>query len=128
MKRLLFRQSIHKWGVWCNCFDAVCMGSAAIIRLCRYIVYLNHLNDHNYIYIGVATRRVAHPVKDRDTLIEQSVTGIYDAHWIIVKQVIYDEFVRIVRHSFNTTGTANYRVQLAVPKITNHNNTVLIKS
>jgi len=34
--------------------------------------------------------------------------------------------IRTVRHSFNTTGTANYRVQLAVPPSTNnnHNNSV----
>jgi len=35
-----------------------------------------------------------------------------------VKQVVNDEFMkqmRAVRHSSNTTGTANYRVQLAVP-------------
>jgi len=41
----------------------------------------------------------------------------------IVKQVVYDEFMkqkRTVRHSFNTTGTANYRVQLAVPPSTNY--------
>jgi len=44
---------------------------------------------------------------------------------IIVKQVVYDEFmkqIRMVRHSFNTTGTANYIVQLAVPPSTNNNN------
>jgi len=37
---------------------------------------------------------------------------------IIVKQVVYDKFmkqIRTMRHSFNTTGMANYRVQLAVP-------------
>jgi len=49
----------------------------------------------------------------------------------------YDEFmkqIRTVRHNFNITGTANYRVQLAVPPLTknncnnrNHNNTVLNK-
>jgi len=57
------------------------------------------------------------------------------AHRIIVKKVVYDEFmkkIRTVRHSFNTTGTANYRVQLAVPPSTNnnrnHNNIVLLKS
>jgi len=47
-----------------------------------------------------------------------------EAHKIIVKQVVYDEFIkqiRTVRHSFNTTGTANYRVQLAVPPSTNNN-------
>jgi len=36
----------------------------------------------------------------------------------MVKQVVYDEFmkqIRTVKHSFNTTGTANYKVQLAVP-------------
>jgi len=74
-------------------------------------------------------------VKDRDTLIEQSVTRINEqAHRIIVKQVVYDKFmkqIRIVRHSFNTTGMENYRVQLAVPPSTNnnhnHNNIVLKK-
>jgi len=56
------------------------------------------------------------------------------AHRIIVKQVAYDEFMkqtRTVRHSFNTTGTENYRVQLAVPPSTNnnhnHNNIVFKK-
>jgi len=36
----------------------------------------------------------------------------------MVKQVVYDEFmkqIRTMKHSFNTTGTTNYRVQLAVP-------------
>jgi len=87
------------------------MGSPAIIRLCCYIVYFNH---HNHI--GVATLRgSSHLVKYRDTLIEQLVTQINEAHRItIVKQVVYDEFmkqIRTVRHSFNTKGTANYRVQ-----------------
>jgi len=77
-------------------------------------------------------------VKDRNTLIEQSVTRINEAHKIIVKQVVYDEFmkqIRTVRYSFNTTGTANYRVHLAVPPSIknnynnhNHSNTVLKKS
>jgi len=62
-------------------------------------------------------------VKDRDTLIEQLVTRINErAHRIIVKQVVYNEFmkqIRRVRQSFNTTGTANYRIQLAVPPSTN---------
>jgi len=34
-----------------------------------------------------------------------------EAPRIIVKQVVYDKFmkqIRTVRHSFNTTGTANY--------------------
>jgi len=44
----------------------------------------------------------------------------------------YDEFmnqIRTMRHSFNTIGSANYRIQLAVPPSTknnhdkNHNNT-----
>jgi len=39
--------------------------------------------------------------------------------------------IRTVKHSFNTTGTANYRVQLAVPpsknNYNNQNNTVLKK-
>jgi len=72
-----------------------------------------------------------------------------EAHRILVKQVVYDEFmkpIRTVRHSFNTTGTANYRIQLAVPPSTidiltpgmhlyastnndhNHNNIVFKKS
>jgi len=78
---------------------------------------------HNHNHIGVATRRVGDcnpPVKDRDTLIEQSVTRINEAHRIIVKQVVYDKFmkqIRTVKHSFNTTGMANYRIQLAVPPL-----------
>jgi len=53
------------------------------------------------------------------------------AHRIIVKQVVYDEFmkqIRTVRDSFNTTGMANYRVQLAVPPSTknNYNNQIII--
>jgi len=54
---------------------------------------------HNHNHIGAATRRAGGlqpPVKDRDTLIEQSVTQINEAHRIIVKQVVYDEFVRTV--------------------------------
>jgi len=61
------------------------------------------------------------PVKDRNTQIEQSVTNLNEAHGKIVKQVLYDEFMKqimTVRHSFNTTDTANYRVQLAVPPST----------
>jgi len=53
---------------------------------------------------------------------------------IIVKQVVYGKFmkqIRTVRHNFNTTGTANYRVQLAVPPSTNnndnHNNIIVLK-
>jgi len=60
-------------------------------------------------------RGLQSPYIDQDTLIEQSVTRINEAHRIIIKQVVYDEFmkqIRVVRHSFNTTGTANYRVQL----------------
>jgi len=60
---------------------------------------------------------------------------INEAHRIIVKQVVYDKFmkqIRTVRHSFNTTGMANYRVQLAVHPSTNnnhnHNNIVFLKS
>jgi len=92
---------------------------------------------HNHNHIGVATRGLQPPVKDRDTLIEQSVTRINEAHGIMVKQVVYDDFMKQIntmKHSFNTTGTANYRIQLAVPpsiKITiinhNHNNTVFKK-
>jgi len=44
--------------------------------------------------------------------IEQSVTRK------IVKQVVYDEFmkqIRTVKHTFKTTGMKNYRVQLAAP-------------
>jgi len=48
------------------------------------------------------------PVKGQDILIEQLVTQINEAHRIIVKQVVYDEFmkqIRKVRHSLNTIGT-----------------------
>jgi len=123
--------------VRCDCSDVVCMGSPAIIRLYRYIIYFNHFINHNHI--GVATQRAggcSPLVKDRDTLIEQLVTQINELHRIIVKQVVYDEFlkqIKTVRHSFNTTGMGNYRVQLAVPPSTknnynNHNNIVLKKS
>jgi len=83
----------------------------AIIRLCRYIVYFNHFNNHNHVGVGIGTWRAGGlqpPVKDQDTLIEQSVTQINEAHRIIVKQVVYDEImkqIRTVRHRFNTTGT-----------------------
>jgi len=53
-----------------------------------------------------------------------------EAHRIIVKQVVYDEFlkqIRTVRHSFHTTGTANYRIQLAVPPSTNNDNNIVLK-
>jgi len=94
---------------------------------------------HNHHHIGVATWRAGDcnpPVKYRNTLIEQLVTPINEAHRIVLKQVVYDEFtkqIRTMKHSFNITGTANYRVQLAVPpsiknNYNNHNNTVLKKS
>jgi len=96
-----------------------CMGSPAIIRL-YCCIYFNHFNNHNHVGVtalGGGWRAGGSPiVKDRDTLIEQSVTRINEA---IVKQVVYDEIlkqIRTVRHSFNTTGKANYRVQLAVPQ------------
>jgi len=44
---------------------------------------------------------------------------------MIVKKVVYDEFmkqIRTVKHSFNTTGTEIYRVQLTVSPSTNNNN------
>jgi len=53
-----------------------------------------------------------------------------EAQRIIVKQVVYDEFmmqIKTVRHSFNTTGTANYRVKLAVPPSTNNYNNIVFK-
>jgi len=68
------------------------MGSPAIIRLCCCIVYFNHFNNHNNI--DVATWRAGglqSLVKDRDTLIEQSITRINEAYRIIVNQVVYDE-------------------------------------
>jgi len=40
-------------GTCCDCFDVVCIGSSAIIKLCCYIVYFNHFSNH----IGVATLR-----------------------------------------------------------------------
>jgi len=68
--------------VRCDCFDVACMGSQAIIRLCCYIIYFNHFNNHNHI--GVATLRgkggCSPLVKDRDTLIDQLVTQINEAH------------------------------------------------
>jgi len=98
------------------------MGSLAVIRLCRYIVYFNHFN-----YITRRAGGPQPPVKDQDTLTEQALTRINEAHRIIVKKVVYDKFMKQIRHSFNTTGMANYRVQLAVPPSikNNHNNTVL---
>jgi len=55
----------------------------------------------------------------------------------MVKLVVYDEFmkqIRTMKHSFKTTGTANYRIQLAVPPSNkneynnhNHNNAVFKK-
>ena len=93
---------------------------------------------HNHNHINVATGGQGDcnpPVKDWDTLIEQSVTRINESHRIIIKQVVHDEFmkqIRTVRHSFNTTGTANYRVQLAVPpsiknNYNNHNHNTVRK-
>jgi len=68
-------------------------------------------------------------VKYLDILIEQSVAQINEARRIIVKQVVYDEFmeqIRTVRHSFNTTGMEIYRVQLAVPPSTNKNLIIIL--
>jgi len=109
--------------VWCDCFDVVYMGSPAIIRLCRYIVYFNHFNNHNHI--GVATWRVrgCGPCK-RSRYSNRAVGNSNKCRRHTVKQVVYDEFmkqIRTVRHSFNTTGTANYKVQLAVSHLTKNN-------
>jgi len=41
--------------------------------------------------MGAATQGLQPPVKDRDALIEQSITRINEAHRIIVKQVVHDE-------------------------------------
>jgi len=91
---------------------------------------------HNHNHIGVATRRAGgcNPCK-RLRYSNRAVGN--KAPRIIVKQVVYDEFIkqiRTVKHSFNTTGTENYTVQLAVPpsiknNYNNHNqnNTVLKK-
>jgi len=49
-------------------------------------------HDHNHIDVATQRARGVQPAcKNRDTLIEQSVTGINEAHRIIVKQVVYDE-------------------------------------
>jgi len=86
---------------------------------------------HNHNHIGAETLRAGGLQPPCKRLIEQLVTRINEAHRIIVKQVVYDEFmkqIRTVRHSFSM---ANYRVQLAVtPSIKNNhknNNTVLKK-
>jgi len=68
------------------------MGSPAIIRLCCYIVYFNHFNNHNLIGVAIGGQGDCNsPVKDQDTLIEQTVSSINEAHRIIVKQVVHDE-------------------------------------
>jgi len=54
--------------------------------LCHYIVYFNHFNNRNHISVAIGRDRG--PVKD---LIEQLVTK---AHRIIVKKVVYDEFMK----------------------------------
>jgi len=95
MKRLLLYNKYVSGRAQCDCFDAACMVSPPIIRLCCYIVYFNHFNNHNNI--GVPAVRGNPLVKDRDTLIEQSVTRINEAHRIIVKQVVYDEFMKQIR-------------------------------
>jgi len=102
-----------------------CMGSPAIIRLCRYISKS----------LDVATRRAGglQPPHKRLRYSNRAVSNSNKR--VIVKQVVYDEFMkqmRTVRHNFNTTGMTNYRVQLAVPLSIknnyNHNNIVLKKS
>jgi len=79
-------------GQVCDCFDVVCMGSPAIIRLCCY----NHFNNHR-CNSPEGQGGWSPLVKDRDTLIEQSVTRMNQAHRIIVKQVVYDEFMKQIR-------------------------------
>jgi len=71
-------------------------------------------------------------VKDRDTLIEQSVANLNKRGTQNNNQTYkFMKQIRTVRHSLNTTGMANYRVQLAVPPSTNnnhnHNNIVFKK-
>jgi len=81
---------------------------------------------HNHNHIGTCSNPEGKgTVKDRDTLIEQSVT------WINEAQVVYDKFMKqisTVRYSFNTTGTANYRVQLAMPPSIKNNYNNIIKN
>jgi len=112
-------------------------GPPAIIRLCCYIVYFNHFNNHNHI--GVATRRGRglQPPCKRSRYSNRTVGNSNKQSTQNNSQtsVVYDEFmkqIRTVRHSFSTTGTENYRVQLAVPPSANnnhnHNNSVFKKS
>jgi len=77
-----------------------------------YIVYFNHRCSNLEGQGGCSSF-----VKDRDTLIVQLITRINEAHRITVKQVVYEfmKQIRVVGHSFNTTGMENYRVQIAVP-------------
>jgi len=76
---------------------------------------------HNHNHIGVSTHRAGglQPPCKRSRYSNRAVgiTRINKAHKIIVKQVVYDEFIkqiRTVRDSFNTTGTANCRILLVV--------------
>jgi len=107
-------------------------GSPAIIWLCCYIVYFNHFNNHNHICVAIWKAGGLQPPCKRSRYSNRAVSNLNEAHRIIVEQVVYDKFmkqIRTVRHSFNTKGTANYKVQLAVPPSTNHNynNTVCKK-
>jgi len=67
---------------------------------------------HNHNHIGVATRRawrLQPPVKDPDTLINQSVKNNGQT------RQIYKANKDSETQLFNTTDTENYTVQLAVP-------------
>jgi len=73
---------------------------------------------HSFNTKGTANYRVQLVVPPSTNNNHNHNNSVNEAHRIIVKQAVYDEFmkqIRTVRHSFNTKGTANYRVQLAVP-------------
>jgi len=87
------------------------MGSPTIIRLCRYIIYSNYFNRNP------EGRGPAAPCKrlrySNRAVGNSNKRGTQNSH-----KVVYDKFIKQIRterHSFNTTGTKNYRVQLAVP-------------
>jgi len=65
-----FQMKMHKWGMPCDCFDAVYiyiyMGSPAIIRLCCSIIF----QPFNHISAATRRGRGLQPPYDRDTLIE----------------------------------------------------------
>jgi len=85
---LLYMQCILRGltSMRCDCFNAVCMGSPPIIRLCHYIVF-NHNQNHRRSNPGGA--RGLQLLCKRLRYFNRAVGNLIKAHRV-VKEVVYE--------------------------------------